>query len=133
MIRKTIIALLLLLTLGTGVACGAVHEINLSVKDNNGSIKAKKGDVLVITLEANASTGYTWDVASNKKSITKYKGKKYIEPAKTNPPKVGAPGKEVLRFKAIRKGISKIKLIYHQPWDNKAKPAKTFSIEVAVR
>jgi predicted secreted protein len=133
MVRKTIIALLLLLILGAGIAFGTAHKINLSAGDNNGCIKAKKGDVVAIKLTANAGTGYTWDVAANNKRVTKYKGKKYVESAMTNPPTVGAAGREVLSFKAIKKGTSKIKLIYHQPWDKKAKPAKKFSVKITVR
>jgi inhibitor of cysteine peptidase len=133
MTRKIFVALFLLFVLGVGIAYGVAREITVGMENNNNSLKVKKGNILAVSLEANASTGYTWDVSAVKKRILQYKGKKYIQPAETGTPIVGASGKEVLRFKAVRRGTSTIKLIYHQPWDKKAKPAKTFTIKVTVR
>jgi inhibitor of cysteine peptidase len=152
MVKKTFALMLATLIVGTGTVQAATlaantnattgaaktlaaktHTINLSVANNNGSKTIKKGDVITVTLEANSSTGYTWDVASNNKRVLRYNGKKYIAPKASNPPMVGTAGKEVLSFKAIGRGTSTLKLVYHQPWDKKAKPAKTFTVKLTVK
>jgi inhibitor of cysteine peptidase len=152
MLKKTSALILTVIIMGTGIAQGATlatktsatigttkttaaktHTIKLNEANNNGSKTIKKGDIVTITLEANSSTGYTWDVASNNKKVLRYDGKKYIAPKASNPPVVGAPGKEVLSFKAIKRGTSTLTLVYHQPWDKKAKPAKTFTVKITVK
>lgn len=149
MIKKAFALALIVFTMGAGMAqattqattinttktqAAKTHTINLSVADNNGSKTIKKGDIVKITLEANSSTGYTWDVASNNKKVLRYDGKKYIEPKSTgSTPIVGAAGKEVLTFKAIKSGTSTLKLVYHRPWEKNVKPAKTFTIKITVK
>ncbi len=133
MVRKTFIALLFLLVLGAGTAYGVAREVNLDAGNNKDCIRIEKGNVIVITLEANASTGYTWDVAAVKERVLRYKGKDYVQSSQAETPTVGAPGKEVLRFKAIGQGISSLRLVYHQPWDKKAKAAQIFTVKVTVR
>jgi inhibitor of cysteine peptidase len=149
MVKKTFALVLIVFMMGIGMAQAATHAtgtsatktqaaktrtINLGVADNNGSKTIKKGDIVKITLEANSSTGYTWDVASNNKKVLRYDGKKYIAPKSTgSTPVVGAAGKEVLTFKAIKSGTSTLKLVYHRPWEKNVKPAKTFTVKITVK
>jgi predicted secreted protein len=87
MVKKTFALILTVFIMGAGMAQAATyttntsttktqaaktHTINLSAADNNGSKTIKKGDIVKITLEANSSTGYTWDVASNNKKVLRY-------------------------------------------------------------
>jgi predicted secreted protein len=46
---------------------------------------------------------------------------------------VGASGKEIRTFKALKKGESSISMEYSQPWDGGTKAAETFELTVLVR
>jgi inhibitor of cysteine peptidase len=46
---------------------------------------------------------------------------------------VGAPGKEIWTFKALKKGTSTISMEYSQPWPNGTKAAETFDLTVVVK
>jgi len=46
---------------------------------------------------------------------------------------VGAPGKEVWTFKALKKGTTKIAMEYSQPWEGGEKGGWTFNLTVVVK
>jgi C1A family cysteine protease/predicted secreted protein len=108
-------------------------EVKLSAKDDNRQIELKEGQVLVVGLESNPSTGYTWEIEGAKETILRQTGKIVFEP-ESGPPGapalLGAPGKQILRFEAVAAGQTTLRLVYRRPWEKGAKPAKTFSLQV---
>ena len=57
------VLLALLLVVAVLMVYGPVpREVQLTAADNGSEIELKKGQALVITLKANPTTGYTWDV-----------------------------------------------------------------------
>jgi inhibitor of cysteine peptidase len=56
---------------------------------------------------------------------------KYEPPAEGS--MVGAPGKEIWTFKALKKGQSSISMEYSQPWEGGTKAAETFQLTVVVK
>jgi len=108
----------------------ATVEVN---QDNDGGqIELEQGQVLVVTLESNLSTGYRWEPAKNKKSVLLQLGKPEFKPSETSePPMVGAGGWEIFRFRAVSAGQMTLELAYHRSWED-AEPLKTFSIQVTV-
>jgi len=108
----------------------ATVEVN---EDNNsGQIELKQDQILVVTLESNPSTGYSWKPTKNDKSILIQLGKAEFKPSETSePPMVGSGGWEIFRFRAISAGQMTLELIYHRSWED-AEPLKTFSIQVTV-
>lgn len=78
-------------------------------------INTKAGNTFKIQLESNASTGFQWKLAVPlDEKIVKLVSSDYIAP---NTNLVGAGGKEVWVFKAIKKGTTKISLKYVRPWE----------------
>ena len=108
-------------------------EVRLSAKDDSRQIELKEGQVLVISLESNPSTGYTWEIGGAKETILRQMGKIEFEPQSGPlgaPALLGAPGKQILRFEAVAAGQTTLRLVYRRPWEKGAKPAKTFYLQV---
>ena len=106
----------------------ASASIYLEKKDDGITVKLEPGDTLVITLDANPSTGYSWHVLEMDASILKAE-KKEFQPRSNL---LGAPGMEILCFTGLRPGDTKLVLGYLRPWEKKVKPFATFSVIVKV-
>ena len=107
--------------------------VDVNDSDNGGEKALEQGRILIITLESNPTTGYSWEVVEDPNLILEQIGKAEFKPVEqSNPPIVGAGGWEVFRFKAVSPGRQTLELVYRRPWETDAEPAKTFSIDVIV-
>jgi predicted secreted protein/N-acetylneuraminic acid mutarotase len=108
-------------------------EVNVNEEDDGMEFVLKLGQVLVVTLESNPSTGYSWEVVENQDSILEQIGEAEYKPVEqTDPPMVGAGGWEIFRFKATSAGQETLNLVYRRSWETDVEPIKTFSIDVTV-
>ena len=90
--------------------------------DTTNTIKAMVGKELVITLDANATTGYEWQLASPiDDNLISLVSSEYM-PDKTG--LVGSGGKSIWTFKAVQAGKTQISFKYIRPWEKDAPPAK---------
>jgi len=55
-------------------------EVKLDVSDNGSQIKLNTGQMLFITLEANPTTGYTWEVEESNMSVMRQVGEIEFQP-----------------------------------------------------
>ncbi len=109
------------------------EEVNVDEKDDGSQVELEQGQILVVTLESNPTTGYSWQVVEAQGSILEQMGEAEFKQSDTGePPLVGAGGWEIFRFKAISAGQMTLKLAYRRPWEEGVEPLKTFSIQVAV-
>ena len=105
------------------------ETVKLTKDDSGKSVEVPQGASLQITLEANPTTGYTWEVASGDENVLKLAG----EPAyQAESDLMGAPGMMTLTFTAVAPGTTDLKLVYHQPWES-VQPAETFETNVTVK
>jgi len=91
------------------------------------------GGSLTVTLESNATTGFQWTeqaVISNQ-TVLEQVNHQFEAPADTG--MVGAPGKEIWTFKALKKGKSTVSMEYSQAWEGGEKAAQTFDLTVVVK
>jgi len=102
-------------------------EVRLSAKDDGRQIELNEGQLLLVGLEGNPSTGYMWEVEEGSEEIIRQVGEIEFHPESDL---LGAPGKQILRFQAVGPGQTTLKLVYHRPWEKGVEPAKTFSIKV---
>jgi inhibitor of cysteine peptidase len=110
-----------------------VEPIEVNENDDGGQVELKLGQMLVVTLESNPTTGYRWQQADNPESVLQHIGEAEFKPSQTGePPLIGAGGLEIFRFRAVRTGQMTLQLVYHRPWEEGAEPLKTFSLEVVV-
>ena len=104
-----------------------IPEVRLGLEDRDRLIVLNIGQDLVISLEGNPSTGYTWEVAAVDESILRQVGEVEFEPESDL---VGAPGEMILRFQAVEPGRTQLALVYWRPWEKE--PLETYSITVNV-
>lgn len=94
------------------------------------TINAQVGQEFTITLEANATTGYEWQLAKPlDESTFKLISSDYVTD-KTN--LIGAGGSQIWVFKALKAGEATISFKYVRPWEKDNPPAKeeTFPINI---
>lgn len=99
---------------------------NITIEDNQSSdtITLNLKDTLTISLVSNASTGYKWNYTDENKFL------KLIE-SKSEAPKsklIGAAGKKIFVFKAVKKGEVNLKLYYTRANIDTAKVFEKFVI-----
>jgi len=135
-----VLAFILLASLGIGVgtACSGSsasvsssgNVVNVDSSYSGKQVELSVGQSLVVTLDSNASTGYSWSLAQNSDDTVLNKtGNKYIAPQTTL---IGAGGKEEWTFQALEKGNSTISMGYSRPWES-TPPAETFDLAVIVK
>jgi inhibitor of cysteine peptidase len=106
-------------------------EVQLTEADNGGTIELKGGQALSITLEANPTTGYTWEVVeSPDEQVMRQVGEIEFKPESEA---IGAGGVQIIRFEILKSGQTSLTLAYHRPWETDVEPLKTFSIQVVAR
>jgi inhibitor of cysteine peptidase len=122
-------ALLVALVVGVFAAAAAAATIvKVGPRSNGKRVALHAGDALVVSLPGNATTGYRWRVRSVDRAVLKPGAVTYV--AKKSGGKVGVGGTYVLRFRALRTGITKLRLIYVQAAGTA--PAKTYALRVVV-
>ncbi len=129
--RLGLFALTILLLLG---ACGrSAHQVVLTEGDNGRAITLKAGDVLVVRLAANPTTGYTWTLAAVDEAVLHPAGEAGYTPEPAAQGRVGAGGTAEWRFVAAGNGTTTLELLYTRPWETPSQPGKTFSVTVTVQ
>lgn len=99
--------------------------------DMTNTIKTTVGKEIVITLEANATTGYQWQFAKPlDESLLKLVNSEYL-PDKTE--LVGVGGKQVWVFQALNAGKTAISFKYVRPWEKNNPPEKEESFVVIIK
>ena len=118
------IAIILVLLSLSSYAFAETHN------DMTNTIKATAGKEFVITLDANATTGYQWQFAKPlDESILQLIRSEYL-PDKTE--LVGAGGKQVWVFKALNAGKTAISFKYIRSWEKNTPPVKEASFVVII-
>jgi len=119
-------------------------EVNVRGEDDGARIQLSEGQILVISLESNPSTGYTWEVDHagarvEGRRILQQVGESEFRPqpaavetarSRELPHLLGAPGTQILRFEAVEAGQTTLRLIYRRPWEQDVGPARTYSLHV---
>ena len=108
--------------------CGPPGEIVLTDDDNGSQITLQKGQSLVIRLEGNPTTGYTWEVGEVDNSVLQQVGEIEFE---SESDLAGAPGIQTIRLEAVGTGEITLLLVYHRPWETED-PLETFTVGVTV-
>ncbi len=101
---------------------------------NGQTITVPPGTLVIVTLESNATTGFSWALSENTdEAVLQLEGSEYRASELTDPPVLGAGGHEVWTFKALKDGESTLSMAYERPWEKGQAPAKTFTLTVMVQ
>lgn len=106
-------------------------DVLLDASFNGEELSILRGQVVVLTLASNPSTGFTWSVEEVDPSILRQRGLPEFQPG--NSGQVGAEGVQIFRFDAIASGTTDLKLIYSQPFEEGVEPADRFEMRITVR
>lgn len=107
------------------------REVILTVEDNGGQVSLDQGQVLVVSLASNPTTGYRWDVVEVDESILRQEGDaEFVAPEAGATPLVGAGGTEIFRFVVAGGGETELTLAYRRSWEEGVEPVETFTVHV---
>ena len=131
---KPALAFLMPIILSGLLACspGAPEELSVDITSSGKEVALDAGGTLTITLDSNPTTGYSWNENADisDKTIAQQTGHKYQPPASSA---LGAGGKEIWTFKALKSGTSTISMGYRRPFEKGIAPAKTFTLSLVVK
>jgi inhibitor of cysteine peptidase len=122
--RLFVFALIAVFALGAGTAAAA-RVVSVGTSANGKSLELKRGDTLVVRLDANPTTGYDWAIVGKPKCL-RLVGRSFVAPP---PGLVGAGGKDVFRFSA-KKGRGKLQLVYRRSWEKGKPPLRSFALTI---
>ena len=92
-----------------------------------------RGQTLVVTLDANITTGFRWEaIAGFEPTLMQVGTADYVAPV-SPPAEVGAPGTMTFRFRAANAGTTTLEFAYRRPFELNVAPAKTVRYDVTVR
>jgi predicted secreted protein len=61
-------------------ACGATNEVKLDAGDDGSQVELNAGQTLVVSLESNLTTGYTWEAAELDEQVLRQVGEAEFKP-----------------------------------------------------
>jgi predicted secreted protein len=105
--------------------------VTATEQNDNTQVYVPKGGTLVVRLESNATTGYSWRITKDDARVLKPVGKPVYE--RPDSRLMGAPGHQRFRFKGAAKGTTELELAYFGPGTNPGAPAKTYHLTVIVQ
>jgi predicted secreted protein len=120
----------------TPVPAPESDKINLKMNYNGRQMELTKGQTLNVTLEANPSTGYSWEVVELNNNILRQIGEpeyQQISNFTSEQPIVGVPEMQIFRFEVVNTGQTTLKLAYRRPWEKDIAPLNNFSINLVVQ
>ena len=109
------------------------QEVWVTEEDAGGTVTIGMEDSLIVALDSNPTTGYSWALVSiSDESVLQKVSDEYIPaPTPTEEPIVGSGGEEIWTFAPQAAGTSIIEMEYIRSWEPDA-PAVTFNITVTV-
>lgn len=130
-IMATLLGLSLLLSgCVTPPAIHSVHEA-----DHGRTLRLSSGDLVVVQLDANPSTGYSWQPQKlNSQVLAQVNGPEFTPYSSLkNSPRVGSGGWVTFKYRALGPGSSPIQLDYLRVWETNTAPVRSFQLQVDVR
>jgi inhibitor of cysteine peptidase len=112
--------------------CATHSTMTLTQLDNGHEIKVSVGQVLVVELSGNRTTGYSWKHQTTTAAVLEQLGEPAYMQDSSPVGLVGAGGTEIWRFKAVKPGRERLRLEYVRPWEKDVAPAKIVEFDVAV-
>ena len=96
-------------------------------------VEVGAGGTLTVTLCSNQTTGFAWSETAqiSDQSVLQQTDHRFVSPEAEGV--VGAAGKEVWTFNALKKGTSTVSVEYSRPWEGGEKGEWTFNLTVTVK
>ncbi|MFC3438027.1 protease inhibitor I42 family protein [Nocardia seriolae] len=111
---------------------GAHPALAVGADSDGQALMLAGGQGLIVTLDANPTTGYAWVLGSLDQTIVKQNGSPEYEQDPNPDGMVGVGGKSVLNFVAVSPGAAQLVLEYKKAWEQGIEPAKRFTLNLTV-
>jgi inhibitor of cysteine peptidase len=105
----------------------------ITVPESGGQAILAVGQELALQLEANASTGYRWELGTPVPEVLSVVDGGTYREALDPEARVGSGGSTSFVFRAVRPGKGVLDLVYRRPWESGVAPARSTRVEVEVR
>lgn len=122
--------------LGRSLARASVCGLGLRVyrllteEDDRAIVELQEGELLMVSLSGNPTTGYEWALTEEPPFLTRIPGVDYLP--ELTPTAVGGGGTFFFRYEATGQGGGPLSFAYRRPWES-GPPERIFSITVIVR
>lgn len=93
--------------------------------------RLRRGQILAIELDSNASTGYAWEIVEDGSPVLE-SAPVPARAAPAVPPMPGAGGTSRWRYRAMQAGTANLRLVYRRSWEKEVEPVRTASYRVVV-
>lgn len=109
-------------------------QVQINQAHNGVQKELARGQIMLVTLDSNSATGYSWQVAEVNPAVLRPSGDAEYKPqSASDPPRVGAGGTATFRFEAANAGATTLKLVYRRSWEKDIAPLLTYTVPVTVR
>lgn len=106
-------------------------KVELTAADAGKTVRAEVGDLVVITLQSNPSTGYNWELRDFDYGAADFYKSETLA-ADSGNALFGAPTKTVITLQAVKPGSQDITLVYRRLWEPPDQVAETFQFRLLV-
>ncbi|MHB1340450.1 MAG: protease inhibitor I42 family protein [Coriobacteriia bacterium] len=125
--RRVLVALALCVVVAAVGGCSS-SDVVVGEDRSGDSVELAAGQVLVVELPGNPTTGYNWQVV-DPPAVLKQQGELTYEPESDL---VGAAGMVTLRFEGVEAGAGALTLEYARSWESTA-ALETYTLDVSVK
>jgi inhibitor of cysteine peptidase len=105
-----------------------MRQVAITRAQQDDVVAVKRGDVIVVELPDQPSTGYRWDVASSDPALVEIEGSAY----KGAGPGVGGGGITTWRLRARALGRTRLDFKRHRPWEGDRSVVDRFAVTLDI-
>lgn len=109
---------------------GCAKKVAVGSDMNGSSVELQKGQVLVLKLASNPTTGFNWEITGLDTAVLEQVGEVDY---KADSNLVGSGGTNTWTFKAVSSGETRLTLIYHRSFERDVPPQATFDLDIVVK
>jgi len=120
----------LFVLVGCSPAQARAKTVTLTEADAGKTIELQNGNLLVVVLDGNITTGFNWEMVPQTPAVLEQLGEPEATPDSSA---LGAGGKISLKFQAVQTGQASLTLIYHRSFEKDVPPEKTFEVTILVK
>jgi len=110
------------------------NAMHIDISDNGSTIRLQPGQELIVSLETNPTTGYSWMVLiPGDAEVITQQGEADYAPSTTDQNIDGAGGTATYHFLAGSTGSTTLQLGYGRAWETNEPPVQIFEIYIEIQ
>ena len=106
-----------------------VSQLTITEIDQGKTFRVRSGDVIVINLAENPTTGYRWEINTIDSNIIELQNSEFSPPKNTI---LGSGGERIYTFKTKATGIARLQFKEWRPWEGDRSIVKQFSVTLQI-